>query len=178
MNALVDPSSLIAANAAPCWDAIFAHVNAWRGLCLHNFTRVEMAVTESLLALAAAAPEGATVRLRHLIGQRFEDLAAAIGPDGPFADANAAQKLAIYRERHEAFRTLLCHGSFRVSVERSGQWVIVMHALSIRARQAERTITAVSQQEAEALLQRVKEDAAHVCRTLGELRKRVGTTAA
>lgn len=48
----------------PDWDATFAQVNAWRGACLHHFSTVELAVTETLLALNEASPAGTVIRDR------------------------------------------------------------------------------------------------------------------
>ena len=83
----------------PDWDAICQEVNAWRGACMHHFSVVEEAVTKTLLALSEAEGASSKVRLRHLIGQRFEDLELAIGPDGPFAEIGktAARALAQFR---------------------------------------------------------------------------------
>lgn len=99
----------------PNWDATFAEVNCWRGACLHHFSAVEMAVTETLLALSTAEGAGGCVRLRQLIGQRFEDLAAAIGPDGLFVKEGQAAfvLLSRYRCQQEGFRAALCHGAIR-----------------------------------------------------------------
>lgn len=157
------------------WDAIFADVNAWRGACMHHFSAVEMAVTETLLTLSATRPDGASVRLRHLIGQRFEDLSAAISPDGSYKEAGktAFQELAQFRDKHEKFRSLLCHGVVKVALECNGQWVLIMRVLSIRARHAERNSIALEQCEAEAQLVSLKRDGQRLASVLGQLRKAV-----
>jgi hypothetical protein len=69
MNTLAENSGFPSARAD--WEAIFAEVNAWRDSCLHHFSAVEMAVTETLLVLSAVPSGSTTIRLRHLIGQRF-----------------------------------------------------------------------------------------------------------
>lgn len=157
------------------WDDIFSEVNAWRGACMHHFSTVEMAITETLIALSTVIPGGEKVRLRHLIGQRFEDLAAALGPDGPFAEAgkNAFLELSQYRERHEAFRSLLCHGVVKVSIDHSGQWILLVRSLAIRARQAERNTLVFEQPEASAKLAALKRDGQKLASILGQLRKAV-----
>lgn len=128
------------------WATIFSEVNSWRGACMHHFSMVETAVTETLLALSAVAQGETAVRLRHLIGQRFEDLAVAIGPGGPFEETgrNAVTELSKYREKHELFRTLLCHGMMKVTVEHDGQWMLLIRTLSIRSRQPDRTMVVSS----------------------------------
>ena len=102
-----------------CWDKLYAEVNAWRGECMHHIATAEKAATETLFVMDAFKPDGAKIPLRHLIGQRFEDLSAATGPDGPFAEAGKAVHKSIenYRQ-HEAFRTLLCHGVAQVTAAR------------------------------------------------------------
>ncbi|TGQ50441.1 hypothetical protein EN836_29040 [Mesorhizobium sp. M1C.F.Ca.ET.193.01.1.1] len=155
------------------WGAIFSQVNCWRGACMHHFSMVETAVTETLLALSATAQGEIAVRLRHLIGQRFEDLAAAISPGGPFEEVgrHALTELSQYREKHETFRTLLCHGMVKVTVEQNGQWILLIRSLSIRSRQPDRTILALEQSEAEARLATLKRDGQKLTSCLGQLRK-------
>lgn len=160
-------------NPVANWDAVFAAVNAWRGECMHHFSAVEQAITETLLVLDAAKPEGSGIRLRHLIGQQFEDLAAAIGPEGPFADLGKSAGLVLgqYRERHETFRSKLCHGHVTVSVECNGHWLLVVRTLAIRARQADRTLDVIQQAEAEGKLAELKRDGQKLAAVLGQVRK-------
>ncbi|RWF61610.1 hypothetical protein EN833_32250 [Mesorhizobium sp. M4B.F.Ca.ET.190.01.1.1] len=160
------------------WDATFCEVNSWRGACMHHFSMVETAVTETLLALSATAQGGIAVRLRHLIGQRFEDLAAAISPGGPFEEAgrHALGELSQYREKHEAFRTLLYHGTVKVTVEHNGRWILLIRSLSIRSRQPDLTTLALERSEAEAKLAVLKRDGQKLASSLGQLRKVAATT--
>lgn len=172
MNAAVEPSAFLPEGMN--WEAIFAEVNAWRGSCLHHFSTVEMGVTETLLALSST-PIGAKVRLRHLIGQRFEDLSIAIAPDGPFGDVGKAAftELARYRDRQEAFRALLCHGVIKVTVDPTGQWTLIIRSLSFRARQAERALMVIERRDAEGRLAALKNEGHRLASTLGQLRKNV-----
>ncbi|RLP25790.1 hypothetical protein [Mesorhizobium sp. YM1C-6-2] len=159
------------------WNVIFSEVNLWRGACMHHFSMVEAAVTETLLALSATMPSQAIVRLRHLIGQRFEDLAAAIGPEGPFQEAgkHALPQLTRFRENHEAFRTLICHGTVKVSVEHNGRWQLLIRTLSIRSRTPVRAMLALDQSEAETKLAALKRDGIKLVSLLGQLRKAVAS---
>ncbi|MEI9411045.1 hypothetical protein [Mesorhizobium salmacidum] len=159
------------------WDAIFSEVNSWRGACIHHFSMVETAVTETLLLLNATAQGEIAVRLRHLIGQRFEDLLAAISPGGPFEEVgrHALAELSQYRETHETFRALLCHGMIKVTVEHNGQWILLIRSLSIRSRQPDRTTLALEQSEAEDRLAALKRDGKKLSSVLGQLRKMVAT---
>lgn len=155
------------------WDAVFAEVNCWRGACMHHFSTVEMAVTETLLALSVAAPKGENIRLRQLIGQRFEDLASTIGPGGPFAKEGQAAFIALseYRARQEAFRALLCHGAIKVMIDQSGQWTLLIRSLSIRSRQAERGLAVLERAEAQSRLNALKSEGQKLTSLLGQLRK-------
>lgn len=176
MNEIPDQSSL--ASIPVGWETIYSRVNAWRGECMHHFSAVEHAVTQTLLAFDGAKPDGATIRLRHLIGQRFEDLAEAIGSNGPFADAGriAAKTLAHYREHHEAFRTQLCHGHIAVSVGQNGQWLLVLRTLSIRGRQADIGLGVIEQSNALSRLDDLRRDGRKLAAVLGQLRKMVAGT--
>lgn len=171
MNAIPDLETLAPFPAD--WKMVFTAVNSWRGECMHHFSTVEHAVTQALLALDATKPEGATIRLRHLIGQRLEDLSEAIGSGGAFADAGkvASKALALFRERHEAFRTQLCHGHISVSVEPNGNWLLVIRTLSIRGRQADHGIEVISQAQAGTRLAELKRDGQKLTAALGQVRK-------
>lgn len=157
-----------------CWDKLYAEVNAWRGECMHHIAVAEKAATETLLLLDSVKPEGAKIALRHLIGQRFEDLSAATGPEGPFAEAGKAAHKAIetYRQ-HEAFRTLLCHGVAQVTATRNGAWLLVIRSLSIRARQKEETTAIFEKAEAEKKLAQLKSDGQKLASNLGQFRKKL-----
>lgn len=157
-----------------CWDKLYAEVNAWRGECMHHIAVAERAVTETLLLLDSVKPEGSKIKLQHLIGQRFEDLSAATGPEGPFAEAGKSAHKAIenYRQ-HESFRTLLCHGVAQVTATRNGPWLLVIRSLSIRARQAEETTEIFEKGDAEKKLRQLKSDGQKLTSNLGQLRKKV-----
>lgn len=176
MNAISD--QIIIPPSVPDWDSTFMAVNAWRGECMHHFSVAEHAVTKTLLVLDSAKPEGSIVRLRHLIGQRFEDLAAALDPEGPFGERGkiASAALANFRTRHEAFRTLLCHGTVKVSVERNGNWVLVLRTLSIRGRQADQATEVLEQSVAQVRLADLKRDGQKLAAALGQIRKTLTTT--
>src|SRR3546814_8487873 len=78
------------ANDEPLWNQAIQDVNAWRGACLQHFSAAEAAVTETLLLLKAIPGRGEAVRLRHLIGQRFDDLSKLIEAEGAFAQEGKA----------------------------------------------------------------------------------------
>ncbi|CAN5358872.1 hypothetical protein BH09PSE3_BH09PSE3_27080 [soil metagenome] len=155
------------------WNLAFAAVNKWRGECMHHFSAVEMAVTETLFALDAAKLEGVTIGLRHFIGQRLEDLTSAVAQQGPFGvQAKAArQMLEHYRREHEGFRTTLCHGMIKVVLECNGKWLLIVRNLSIVRRQADAGLVVLEQAEAEAKLAALKHDGQKLSATRGQLRK-------
>ena len=157
------------------WDAIFDELNAWRGACLHHFSAAEMAVTETLLALSKIATEVEVVRLRPLLGQRYEDLAVALRADGPRdkLGQSARDELANYRDQQEAFRNLLCHGMLKVMVDRNNRWTLVIRTLAIRSRQPERSVTVITHKDACERLAHLKRDSQRLSSTLGQLRKSV-----
>lgn len=172
MNAIPDHSALMSTSVD--WVAIYADVNTWRGECLHHFTAVEHAVTNTLLSLAEVRPDSPEIALRHLIGQRFEDLAKAIGPDGPFGDLgkkSAAKALSDYRERHEAFRTHLCHGLVSVAVMQNGQWTLVLRTLSIKGRHAQEGEIVIDKAAATSRLAQLRRDRKRLVDLLGQVRK-------
>lgn len=55
---------------------------AWRGRCLDVFARSEAAVAETLLVLTAVDERSSSLKLPHLVGQRYDALSNAIRADG------------------------------------------------------------------------------------------------
>ncbi len=142
---------------------------------MHHFSVVEQAVTKTLLVMDAAKQDRAKIRLRHLIGQRFEDLAEAIKPEGPFGEEGKAAFKALeqYRERHESFRTQLCHGHIVVSVVRAGEWMLVLRTLAIRGRQVDAGLVLLEQSTAMSRLAELSRDARKLAADLGQVRRAV-----
>ncbi|HYJ51574.1 MAG TPA: hypothetical protein VEW04_00215 [Allosphingosinicella sp.] len=171
MNAIAPVEAAIGDAA---WGQAIRSVNEWRGHALHCFAQAEAAVSETLLVMAAVPERGARVKLRRLIGQRFEDLNSAIEAQGPFgAEAGkAVQALFAFREQ-EALRPILCHGTAKVALDRHGQWLIQIKVVSFRARKADRTSLALDEREAGARLAELKERTHHLVSALRLLRRRI-----
>ena len=81
----------------PLWARIALEVNAWRGACIQSFAQADAAVTETLLFLSTTGERGKAVQLRHLLGQRLEDLALAIGPEGQGCSVLSYPKRSLVR---------------------------------------------------------------------------------
>lgn len=157
------------------WNCAYTDVNRWRGECLHHCSTAESAVTKTLIALSEACQGGQKVALRHLIGQRFEDLSSAIGPQGPFAEIgkSAHKALATYREKHEEFRTHLCHGVMEVLLDRSRDWTVIVTNLAITGKRANQTVQLLRQKDAEEKLAALKFDTKRLAATLGQVRSQL-----
>lgn len=154
------------------WDDAIAQVNRWRGECLQTFAQTETAVTETLLLLNGVALKGSSVKLPHLIGQRFEALRLATGPEGTFASEGAKAHGAISKYLvNEKLRAFLCHGIAKVTLERSGSWIVIFDLTTIRAQKCDRTRLAVTQAEAIETLQEIKRSGSKLKTELGNLRK-------
>jgi hypothetical protein len=122
----------------------------------------------------ASLPRGANVRLRRLVGQRFEDLRLAIGSDGPFAKhgLKATEALEAF-SRHESLRAYLCHGMAKVALDRQGQWVVILKVLAFGGRLEERSSTVFEQREAEAVLADLRAASQKLSSSLQSLRARI-----
>ncbi|MBP2513846.1 hypothetical protein [Sphingomonas sp. PvP018] len=153
------------------WKAAIAAVNAWRGLALQSFASAEQSVSETLLLLSDLPERGTRIALRHLVGQRFQDLEDALSTGGPFGDEGAVALAAVTAfRRHEHLRTVLAHGVAKIALDRQGRWVVVMRVLTFRGRQAERAVRVFEQIEAEALCEEIRLTAQRLCSTLSNLR--------
>ena len=154
------------------WAQVTSEVNAWRGACLQCFARAEAAVTDALLFLSGVGQRGAAVQLRHLTGQRLEDIAQAIGPGGPFAAEGGAAHEALASFRiYESLRAHLAHDVARIALERNGAWVVVFRHLSIRSRTAHRSTMALEQAGAAETLADLKRKAQQLDSALTSLRR-------
>ena len=162
----------ITAEREPDWTRVAQDVNSWRGASLQCFASVEAAVTETLLHLSAIPGRGDDVRLRHLVGQRLDDLAQVVGEGGAFATEGrgVAPLLAAFR-CHEALRTMIAHGQAKLALERNGRWIAIFRIVSIRAKQAERSELILEERDAAGKLQELKAISQKLCSALGNFRR-------
>jgi hypothetical protein len=156
-----------------CWDQHYLEVNAWRGECMHHLSVAERAVTETLLTLDEAKPEGTKINMRHLFGQRIEDLLAATSADGVFAKQGKAAHQAIenFCLNHDGFRNLLCHGVLQVAATRNAEWLLVIRNLSISAKRGNETTACYEKCEAEEKLNLLRDQVQKLSSVLGNLRR-------
>lgn len=143
---------------------------AWRGRCLDVFSRCETAVTETLLCLAAAKRDK-SIKLPHLVGQRYDALSSAISAGGPFAGEakGASDALAKFRQ-HDALRTQLTHGVFTVTLDHRGSWHIVGRVTALRSGRKSSNLFATNQYDAGNILIVLVKDGARLRSTLGQFR--------
>ncbi|HZF44636.1 MAG TPA: hypothetical protein VEZ48_14640 [Sphingomonadaceae bacterium] len=149
MNAI---SPIDAPTADRRWFEATNAANAWRGRCLNTFARAEAAVSETLLAMSGVGGRGSGVKLPYLVGQKFETLAAAIGPEGPFASEGqvVANTLAGFRT-YDHLRAFLCHGDGKIALDQRGAWLLVMRLPTFGSKLPERTFYVAFQKEADEL---------------------------
>jgi hypothetical protein len=143
----------------------------WRGRCLDVFARSEAAVTETLLALAQVDDRGASLKLPHLVGQRYDALFNAVSNGGPFAAEGkaAVEPLAGFR-KHDSFRTQISHGVFTVTLDHRGQWHLVARVVALRTGRASRDMFVTDQSEAHATLMSLEKDGSRLRSALGQVR--------
>lgn len=175
-DAVNDPAPIKPADAVD-WASVHEAVNAWRGRCLNAFARAEHAVTEALDRLSQDPAHGAEVKLPHLVGQRFEALAAMIGDDGPFAREGAAafKTLTAFRA-HDAVRAPLCHGVGKISVDQANRWTLIIRMTSFKAKRAERTMIVWEEDDARRLGDQIHADAQRLQAKLALLRPAAGSS--
>lgn len=118
------------------FDKAIREVNEFRGRCLHYFADAEAAVSGCLARLSQVPGRGDGVKLRHLVGQRCEDLASALSTDASLKkDGNKAlEALNDFREL-DWLRVVLCHGVSTVLLDANGDWTAVFHHSSFRSRE-------------------------------------------
>jgi hypothetical protein len=157
--------------AGDSFDLAIAHVNEWRGRCLDSFSRAEWAVTGCLSAMANDPVRGKGIKLPYLVGQRYEALAEAVGQGGPYAAEGGKVAAALPGMRsHDALRAMLCHGVGDITLNRKGQWTLVLRLVSFRSRRAEETVRVVQQEEGERTREALGRSSQQLCSHLNMLR--------
>ena len=132
------------------FDEAVVRVNEWRGRCMDAFARAEAAVVESLLGIGLGPAGTPARRLPHLVGQRFERLAASLAeaaPEGGGDAAAAAAALAAFRI-HDRLRPFLCHGVASVALDRRARFVVVLRLWEGSGREFARGALTFDEREA------------------------------
>lgn len=133
-------------------------VNAWRGRFLASFTRVEMAVSEALVTLAASREN---IALPHMFGQRLEVLREVLDAGGTAAElSKAVASFAL----HLPLRVFLTHGDARVTMDRDGRWQAVLTVLALKRTGGDKSFLVLEESEAQV-----------IARTLARERQRLVT---
>lgn len=171
----IEPNNITAIDNAE-WPRAVMAANAWRGRCLDLFARSESAVSETLLVLANTPERGTLVRLLHLVGQRFEELANLIGPAGAFALEGKASSaaLSVFRT-HEDLRVSLCHGVGKVVLDQQGRWLLLLRTLAFRSKQPQRMVRVVEANEADEIVNSLRSAGQRLVSELAKLRHALGS---
>lgn len=164
---------LIPIEGEDAWDAAASAANSWRGQAIQIFAQAEWAVSETLERLVMYSRSGSNVRLRRLVGQRFEDLDTALAEHFAGDAKKASEALAKFR-RHEHLRPALCHGVSKLALDRNGNWLIILKLVVFRGRAVERTAQTIEQKDAETLLKSLRDDARELASALQSLRSKLG----
>ena len=156
------------------WPATQSAVNEWRGQCLAYLARAETAVSETLLVIAQADDRHPKIKLPHLIGQRCDALANAIGPEGPFhaEGKDVIEALDAYRA-HGGLRNFLCHAPGKITRDRNGRWLLMLKILTFRANRPERSVHIIEEAESGELLGHLRGDCQRLTDHLDRLRRKL-----
>ena len=145
-------SPILAQGDHDAWAAATDAANAWRGEAIQLFAKAELAVSETLRALGEQPGKGAKVRLRRLVGQRFEDLATALSDLDSERRARASGSLARFRDLEEV-RPYLCHGVAKVALDRRGFWIAILKLVDLRASRVSVHTRSFEEREARVLIE-------------------------
>lgn len=97
-----------------------AEIDSWRGRSLDLFARAERSIG---IALEATSTSGRIIKLRHLAGQRLEDLVQLVTAEQATTKQAEALVKAISKWREvEVHRAFLAHGIARELLDRHGAW--------------------------------------------------------
>ncbi|NML06780.1 hypothetical protein [Sphingomonas sp. G-3-2-10] len=154
------------------FDAACSRLNQWRGQMIENFARCEQAVTEALAALNGNGIEVKGAKLPHLVGQRYERLAAILSSVEMQSGhrKNALSSINQFRT-HDAMRAMLCHGVTKIAVDRAGEWVALMTLISFKSGSTTTTKLTLQEGESGPLLEQIVDQRRRVCTALGQVRR-------
>jgi hypothetical protein len=126
------------------------------------------------LVLAGVEGRGALLKLPHLVGQRYDALAGAIGPTGAFAEEGKGALGALTRFlRHDDLRTFVAHGVFTVTLDYRSRWHLTARVLALRSGRESRDLFVTDEDEAAKILCAVEQDSGNLGSALGQVRQRL-----
>lgn len=153
------------------WKPLALEVNAWRGACMQDFAQAEMAVSETLHCLSKIDAFKPHIRLRHLVGQRFQDLADALSSDVPTGRVGLAAGKALTEFRlHESLRVHLAHGDGTLAMKRAGKWLTIFRHTHFKAGERLESVLVIERDEEALQLKKLRQDRQRLCDTLRNLR--------
>lgn len=152
------------------WKVATAAVHSWRGEMVDVMAKAEVAVSKTLVSLNEVA-EKPTRKLPHLVGLRFSRLTKLVAEDGAFAGVGRHVRDSLEAFcGHERVRTTICHGVVHVGLDVRGRWIAMFKTMAIAGGRVEASNLALTQDDAEALLVKVRDDGQRLSTDLGNLR--------
>jgi hypothetical protein len=152
------------------WSTASQNFSVWRNSGLECFAQAEVAVTHTLVSLAADPVRGTGVKLRHLFGQRLQDLETAIGPSGAFELLGKIPLQALLAFQSEAnLRPFLAHSVAKIAVDRDGEWIAIMTHSSFKSKQLEKHKLMIEKTEALSRLKALQAKTQSLCAHLRNL---------
>ena len=150
-------------------------IETWRGHCLDVFAKGERVVGQTLESLRLSAKGATTIKLRHLAGQRADDLAKHISDSGISAKQakSVASALASWREFEER-RNYLAHAVSTVTLDAKGGWFVLFDMTVYRSDQGAAQRWALGATEAAQFAHQLEASGKHLSAQLGQVRARAG----
>lgn len=154
-------------------------IEKWRGHCLDFFAKCERHIGRALQALHASPKFETVVKLRHLAGQRADDMAQLLSECGltPKEFKAVSDALLTWRSFEEP-RNFLAHGVLTITLDPQGKPFAIFDMTVFRANAAEQKRWTVSHAEVvewEIVWRKSGQDLAQ---RLGQLRKKFGDVSA
>ncbi|KUO56675.1 MAG: hypothetical protein APF78_11230 [Sphingomonadales bacterium BRH_c3] len=148
-------------------------IDSWRGRCLDLYARSEKAVA---LTLETAKQHDHPVKLRHLAGQRLDDLLSITDQDNGTAKQKEALARAIDGWRAiESHRVFLAHGTMKELLDRKGKWHAQFDVTTYKSNNPTPDRMMISQTEALELQADLEKGFKSLSAQLGQFRKRLAT---
>jgi len=157
-------------------DLARAAIESWRGRCIDLFARGEKVIGQTLEAIRAAAKEPTTVKLRHLAGQRSEDISRQLrGLKFPAKQSNKLVEAVTGWRVFEAKRVFFAHATMTVTLDSKGKWFAVFDMTVYRSDQPQRERWVVSECEANEFANFLDASWKQLSAQLGQVRKQPDT---
>jgi hypothetical protein len=166
MNAPFDQSKDLA------FEAALTRAQGWRGQCIQQFARLEIAIGDALQCIAAAKPT-LKVKRADQIRAAFDEMKRLTDSKGPFGSKFQLAKSLHEIDRWIDWRAHLTHGVLNVWQGPAGKWLLTLEHRDLGG--SDIRMHSISRDSADEMLARLGEEVGRLERRVRSMREALET---